>query len=546
MKKRILSLLLVLLMALSLVACAGGETPAETDAKTSSQSSVKDSAEDPSADSSVTEDSDLPSDSSVPSDSDLPEDGSDSDVSSEKPDGSDVIVDYGPSDFVPPEPPYGEMAGKEYTVIQHEVIGDPFGYGQDTREAQLVQDRIDEVQSKYGCSIYFTEMAYSDQFATEIQGLQFAESGGDLIFSTNNAQLRKTVGTGPSDSMMVDLLTVDDIINFWDFNKWGNITSRETMMSGGVFYGVTPALWYNRTPLPYYNLVYNKTLLEQFDLDDPQELWEQESWDRDAMLELVTSCYDEAGSVPVWGMTASMMHMVRAAYLSSGVSAVEIGKIYANGSVDWTHGMASDEAVESLQWLKNSLTAYAKYFNNGKANWANWSAHEPFLEGQTLFALTAPSVVLNHISVQHDNFGLITWAGVDANAMTGFYENCCSVSVPIFAQDAKHSAYLMYDLFKGLGEIETASDMVKHYRDTYFTSDLDVKFLLMNGAKLNYSYWPNGGDEALKRVSADLLTSSSLRTLVDKSVPVDTATVETYLVPNTVQLEIYRQNGLIP
>lgn len=524
------------MMIFALAACAGGETPAETDAKTSSQSSVKDSAED-SAPSSDSSDS---SDASDASGSDSVQEGDGSVVSS-------TPLSPGDDGGVPlPEPPYKEMAGKEYIVIQHEAIENPFGYGQDSREAQLVQDRIDEVQSKYSCSLYFTEIAYSDQFATEMQGLMFAEEGGDLIFSTNNAQLRKTVGTGPADSVLVDLLTVDHIINFWDFNKWGNVASRETMMGGGVFYGVTPALWYNCTPLPYYNMVYSKDLVNQFSLDDPQELWEQEEWDRETMLDLITSCYDESGAAPVWGLTASMMHMTRAAYLSSGASLVEVAAVYANGDVDWAHGMGQPDALEALQWLKNSINGNAKYFNNGKSDWATWQSHTPFLDGQCLMTLTAPSVILNTISVGHDNFGLIPWAGIDANEMTGYYENCRSVSIPIFAQNAKHSAHLMYDLFEGLDGIETYDDVIRYYRDTYFTSDLDVKFLLMDGAKLHYSYWPNGGDEALKKVAADLLGTSSVRTLVERMIPLDTAAIETYVIPNTVQLEIYRQNGYLP
>ena len=535
MVKRILSLVLVLLMLFALAAC-GGDAPAETDQAVSSQNSLKDSetaSSDPD-----TEETDAFSDS-VNS-------GTDSEPGTTGTTTTTTIVDVGPSDFVPPEPDYAVFSGKEYGVIQHEEIENPFAYGQDSNYGAIVADRIAEVQSKYGCTLYFNQIAYSDQFATELQGLMFAESGGDLIFSTNNAQLRKAVGTGPADSVLVDLLSVDEIINFWDFNKWGNVASRETMMGGGVFYGVTPALWYNCTPLPYYNLVYSRDLLDQLSLEDPQELWEQDAWDRDAMLDLITSCYDDSGAAPVWGLTASMMHMTRAAYLSSGVSSVEIGMIHANGDVDWVHGMGEADAVEALQWLKNSIATNAKYFNNGKSDWKNWDSHVPFLDGQCLMTLTAPSVVLNNISVSHDNFGLITWAGVDANMMTGYYENCRSVSIPVFAQDAKQSAYLMYDLFEGLDGIETYSDVVRHYRDTYFATDLDVQFLLMDGAKLNYSYWPNGGDEALKNVAGGLLTASSVRTLVDRMIPLDTATVETYILPNTVQLEIYRQNGYLP
>ena len=537
--RRIFSLLLVLSMIFALVACGGGEssdTQTEEKTETSSVQSNVDNSDFSESESDKTEEQ--------PSTDPTEPVGSESektDPGAEEPD----VEDPPASDFEPPEPNYAEFAGKGYTIIQHQAIEDPFGYSQDTRNAQLVLDRIGEVQAKYGCELFFSQIAYSDNFATEILGLSFAEDGGDMVFSHNNAQLRKALGTGGSDSSMMNLLLVDDIINFWDLNKWGNITSRETMMAGGTFYGVTPALWYNYTPLPYYNLVYNRDLLAKFNLSDPQEYWEQNAWDRDVMLDLITSCYDDSGVAPIWGLTASRMHMVRASYLSSGVTSVVINKIHANGAVDWTHGMSTDDAVEALQWLKNSVSANQKYFNNGQADWANWSSHTPFLDGQCLMALTAPSVVLDPIAVKVDAFGLIPWGGADTNVMTGYYENCCSVAIPTFAKDGKQSAYLMHDLFKGLGDAETKSDVVEYYRSTYFESDLDVKFLLMDGAKLNYSYWPNGGDEALKAVASGLMTASSVRTLVDKSTPLDLQAIESHIVPNTVQLEIFRQNGVI-
>ncbi len=502
MTKRILSLLLVVLMLSALVACGGGDEV---------------SSEKPG-----------------------------SNVASGSLQGTDTDTDTNTgttSDRVQPDVPLDEMSGKNFIIIQHGPIEDPFGYSQDSFAAELAAERISEISNAWGCTISFEQVAYNDEFVSTMQAKQYADNAGDLIFSNNNAQLRKALGTGGDTSLMIDLLAMDDIVDFWNTDKWGNITSRETMMAGGTFYGLTPALWYNCTPLPYYSVVYSKDLLASFETENPQELWEQEAWDRDAMLDIITSCYDDTMGEPIFGMSAHMTHMVRASYLSAGVDAVVIDKINADGSVDWTYGMADPMAVEALQWLKNSITANRKYFNNGADPSGSWTAHNAYVSGMSAMCLTAYRVVFDNIAMQCENFALIPWAGADANTLSGFYENCYSVAIPIFAQDFDLSAHLMAHLFEGLGEVESTDDIVKYYKETYFESDLDVSFLLMEGANLQYSYWPNGGDAALNTIAGGLMSASSVKTLVEKTVPTVSEVVETHLVPNAVALEKYRQNG---
>ena len=420
---------------------------------------------------------------------------------------------------------------------------EPFGYTQDSLMGAHVADRILEVQNKYSCTLEFTQVAYNDNFAANIQGLMYAEDGGDLVFSFNNAQLRKALGTGGEESAMQDLLALDNILNFWNFNKWGNITSRETMMAGGTFYGVTPALWVDCTPLPYYQVVYNKDLVETFGITDPQEFWEKEEWDRDNMLDLITSCYDDSQAAPIWGMTGTLAHMIRATSLTTGISLVEIEAINSDGSVDWNLGLMNPDVTEALQWLKNSLKVNGKYFNNGSSDWKTWDSQTPFVNGQTVFCLTRPGTLFGTIVTSVENFGLITWAGVDPNTLTGYYENCFSVAIPVFAKSAYESAYLAYDLFEGMNGIETYEDVIAYYRETYFDSDIDVTCLVREGASLQYSYWPNGVDIMWVNLTAGFDNASSMKTLIEKNEHCVDVPIETYMVPNAVKLEQYRQNG---
>lgn len=553
--RRVFSLLLVLAMVFALVACGGdSETTNSSTGKDKTNVSAKPSGGNDDATGDNTGDvvgSDVPSDETPDTPNtdtgitstqqpsiQQPVQGGEGDI--EK-----IWEGYEASDFVPPAHNPADFANKTYTVIQHEAIENPFKYSQDSHLGSLVADRIVEVQDKYGCELAFSQIAYSTNFATELQGLQFAVGGGDMVFSSNNAQLRLALGTGPDDSIMTDLLAVDDIIEFWDFNKWGNITARETMMAGGTFYGVSPALWIDATPLPFYQMAYSKELVSHFEITDPQELWEQKAWDRDAMLDLFTSCYDDSTGVAIWGVTADQGHMVRATALTTGVNLVEVAKYHSNGDVDWTLGLMSADVVEALQWLKNAQTAAPKYFNNGAATWTTWESEVPFLAGQSVFCLTRPLDLFDYIVSDGPEFGLITWAGAEANVLSGYYENCYSIAIPTFAQDAKQTAYLMYDLFMGLGDVETYGDVIEYYRTTYFDSDIDVEVLFRPGARLQYSYWPNKVDTIWQSITSSFSSTSSIKTLIEKVEHTVDTEIETYMIPNMVQLEIYRQNGYI-
>jgi hypothetical protein len=403
-----------------------------------------------------------------------------------------------------------------------------------------VADRILEVQNKYGCTLEFTQIAYANEFAANIQGLMYAEDGGDMVFSFNNAQLRKALGTGGDTSTMQDLLALDNILNFWNFNKWGNITSRETMMAGGVFYGVTPALWIDNTPLPYYTLVYNKDMLATFGITDPQEIWDEGKWDREAMMDGIVKAYDDTGSIVIKGLATNIIHAVRATFLSTGKSNIEISKLNADGTAEWEYGLLSDDSIEALSWFKSTYKANEKHFKIQN----DWNNYQHLINGESYMALVAYRQILDSISVNMNNFGLMMWGGADYNVMSGFYENCYSVCIPSFAQDPEHTAFLMYDLFEGMNGIETQADMVKYYRETYFDNDLDVQFMYRDGANLQYSYWPNDLDIATFDVIGNsLFTASSVENLLTKTLASADTIVETHLIRNQIELDKYKQAG---
>ena len=500
--KRLLSLMLALLMVFALVAC--NDDP--EDPTTGSQGGPNNPTTDPSS----------------------------GNTSSEE-----VEFDPGPR-------PYDKTTGKTFYVIQHQAPETPFKYTQDSLMGEKVAERIDEIEAAYGVTFEFVQVPYSDAFATTMQQKEVTGEGGDIVFADNNAKLRLALGTGGDTSLMVDLLTVDHIINFWDMEKWGNITARETMMAGGTFYGVTPALWIDCTPLSFYVMIYNRDMLKTFHAIDPQEAWEKKEWDRDVMLESITSVYDDSTGVKIYGLEAVSGHMVRSTILSTGAQLVNVDKINADGSVEWHNGWDSADVVEALQWLKSSYNENPKYFNGGNFNSSlGWNSYQPVLNGTAAYALSRPLTLFGNVVIEADfDFGLTTWAGSEANVMSGYYENCYSVTIPVFTgMGIENTAFIMWDLFEGMNDIESYDDLIKYYRDTYFTSDQDVVHLLREGATLMYSYWPNGIDDITGTFSSNLLLSASVEGMIDKYAHSKDTDIETHIVPNKVAIEKYRSEG---
>ncbi len=495
--KRLISTMLALLMIFALAACGGGSEP-----------------------------------------SDKPDNGGGAPPVDNGGSGGTGIPEWEPT----MERPVEETTGKNYVIIQHTEIENPFGYSQDSNMGLQISERIIEVSETFGCTFEFSQIPYNDSFASQLQALLYSDNGGDLIYAHNNAKLRLALGTGGSTSLCQDLLEVDHIINFWDFNKWGNITARECMMAGGTFYGVSPALWVDSTPLPYYTVVYNKDIVAGAGATDPQEYWEKEEWDRYSMLEVIQTTTDEVSGV--WGMSATLAHMVRATFLTTGQTLLIIDKIHSDGTVEWSHGMESGDVVEAFQWLKNTLTSNSKCFNNGQQSWDTWNTQTPFNEELCAMSLTRPADLFQDIVVEGpSNFGIITWAGDEANTLTGYYEMVPAIAIPLCAQSVEHSAFLMADLFEGLGDIETYDDVIDYYSETYFNSELDILCLVREGAALQYSYWPNGIDSIWSGITSDLLTASSVAALVEKYVHTVDTEIETHIMPNTVALEAWRQAG---
>ncbi len=441
------------------------------------------------------------------------------------------------SDPVRPE----EMQGKTYLILQEAPAETPFGFDTETTLFQELVTHMAEVEERYGCTLEFLQLPAND--LSQSQMVVFELGGvGDIFFGLSTV-LRRSLRNAQGEMMFENILKYDHIINFWDIQKWGNIYARECLMMEGEFYGVTPALWQDCTPLPLYCVVYNKGLIEDCGEKSPLEYWEEEEWDNFAMVQVIKNTTSVADDI--WGMTASLEQMVHATVLATGKPLVEVAGMQLDGSVVWKNNLDSAEIITSLQWLQFTMNNNAKCFNKGLNDWEKGKTHEPFLAGTSALALTSPAQALEMVKSpgNHIDMGIITWAGVEANQMTGGYGEVTAVAIPTFAQNTTHSAYLVFDLFKGVGDIRDYSQLHEYYLQAYFSHDTDVTCFLQQDGKTGYSYWVEGSGSQIHSISNSLLATKSVKALVEKYLHDGDSVIENHVATNWLSLEKWRQGG---
>jgi len=295
-------------------------------------------------------------------------------------------------------------------------------------------------------------------------------------------------------------------------------------------------LWTDFTPLPDYQFLYNKEYLQVAGLPDFQEYWEQKKWDREIMLNAITSIESDPGNY--WSLNAEIGHVVSSTFLSTGAPLVLIEKVNADKTVEWSYGVQSVDAEEAFTWLKSALTRYEKHFMLNGTSYG--PPYQTFSEGACMTALVERRFLLNYVIPNGPkDFGIITWAGREPNFLPGYLTEVSTVSIPTFAQNQEHSAFLMYDLFEGLGDVKTKNDVIAYYQETYSLSETDVLCLFRSEEHLQFYYYGKG----LNNIAQNFDSVSSVRDLIQQNVSIDEETFEAYAIPNAIAIEAYRQSG---
>jgi ABC-type glycerol-3-phosphate transport system substrate-binding protein len=332
----------------------------------------------------------------------------------------ETAVKEAPKQEAVPEITYEDYGGAEFVILQHQEKENPFGYKQDSLLADQALTRLSTIGERHNCSFTIETLAYGDSFSSQlIANLAVMDNFCDIIFSHNCSKLRLVGNAGG----LVAMDEVSDIIDYKNHDKWGDVEALEAMMCKGVLYGVAPSLWLNYTPIPFYTLVYNNSLIKTFGVPNPHELYENKQWTRDSLVELIKTCTDLNGTTPIYGMAATLMHLTRQAILSNGCKMLNIAE---DGTV--SNGWDTEEAVEALTWLQKTVNENIECFFNKTQDYQNdsWNMKIPFMNNEATFVLTRPEFIFDEIAYKVEDFGLMPWpAGpnVEYGVWPGYYEN---------------------------------------------------------------------------------------------------------------------------
>ena len=188
------------------------------------------------------------------------------------------------------------------------------------------------------------------------------------------------VGAAASGEKYADLVDTDaytiyqDIDYFMPLNdfagfdledpKWGPKGYLETAKFNGANYGFIAYNW--GVPYPQYigNLFFMPSVMAEFELPNPQELYEQKSWTWDKFKEYSTKM-TVTGATPEenrYGFVISNeMKFPRAFILSNGGNAITFDETQNK----YIYGLNDPKAQQALQYIKDMLDQGIGYFTKG-------------------------------------------------------------------------------------------------------------------------------------------------------------------------------------
>ena len=221
-----------------------------------------------------------------------------------------------------------------------------------------------------------------------------------------------------------------------------------------------------------------------------------------------------------------------------------VDSINPNQTMNWHCGLQDPKGIEALQWFATNYANNRKYFNGGRS-WADLN------EGAAFLLLLKTPTATSLLKEQPGTYGLTCWAGKEANFLSSYYESCFCVSIPLFAEDIEASAYLMAELFEGFDGMRKYEDVLARYRETYGFSETELEFFFGKEDSLQYSYWPNGLGEIWKDLDGKFNAflpaegnQPALEPVLAQTLKSYTSAIETYVLPNVVSLELYKESGL--
>ena len=294
--KRLIALLLCLVMSMALMACGGNNKPAESSKAPASEAAKSETPE-----------------------STAPESTAPSTAPEVKVDLKGRTINVG-------------LWWDYYYESAHTAIEDDPGLS-NTETAQLKLDNLRAVEQQFNCKFDFQNLGWDGTIASINNSILAGTPDCDIYFTDLQFGM-PAVGSGLAMDLK-DVAPAD--ADIW--NEKNVFTPLETAALDGVY------MW--RDSAPYFNAIflgYNKTMIEELGLEDPQALYKAGNWTWEKFAEYCkTATKDKDGDnvVDVYGFGGVYTDLINGLVLNNG------GSIAAGE----TESLSSPQTLEALNFF---------------------------------------------------------------------------------------------------------------------------------------------------------------------------------------------------
>ncbi|MDF2686766.1 MAG: extracellular solute-binding protein [Clostridia bacterium] len=430
---------------------------------------------------------------------------------------------------------YGEEA---FLIGTTDQDINPFGYKQDSFLADESIKRLVDIGERHNCTIDFEFLGTEDTYKNALVGnLATMDNAFDFIYGPSHLTRGFALAGG-----LVPLTDVSEIIDVYDFEKWGEFNVQEMMMVNGILYGLFPSSWMEKWPAFCYLLVTNNKIMKNFGAPDVRELVEKGEWSRDTLEQLIKDCSDKTLATPIYSMAACVKHMLRASILGNGCN-----MIIEDAEAKTVAGWDTPQAIEAMTWLQTLIKDNQENFYGNAINRPNnddWGFTVPFVNNEAAMLFTSVSTILSTVIYEIEDFSLAPWPNGPSGTYgewAGHYEGSSHTSIPVFTKDPLWAATLINEIFEPLDSYPSYNAILEHYRSKVFHDPRDADILLAVGKSAQFCYWTEGGDDMLNGMTTSFLTqapAANIKANISKMSKV----LEEHITPNYIALKDYIKN----
>ncbi len=367
------------------------------------------------------------------------------------------------------------------------VEGDKYiGFIPDTANADRVQKRKNEIETKLNCSI---NMVNSTNIYDVLRtGVLSGAQTLDMV-------------TGGSFSLVEDvragyLSGLSNLIDISNYEKWGYPNMLQSMIWKNDLFGVVPFAW---PELVYTSaghvICVNEDYINKLVQTDPREFVEKGTWNWDLFEECLEAYTHTDTNGTVYGMQCHDAYFAMNMLLSNGVALSE----FEDGQV--VCGAYTPDGIAALERARNIFqVSHKDCFHSSQA------AGDPtvFINGECVtyvawsyeLSQTTKSVMYNM-----ENVGIIPFPQ-GPNATPGVYLSYHeslnnTLGIPFNAKDPVISAMIVSDMFEPFEDFPNKDSIMDYLAEQVFYDRRDAEVLFNLTRNTEYGFFREGARSVL-------------------------------------------------